>query len=139
MNKLPLGFLVAVQISFCLIIGIAAGLALRFDAICYAWLGGLTVVLANAWYLWRLHAIAPGDDSAQVLVAYYKAEAGKILVFVLLLGGLLTTARQYSGTNGLMMHVLLGSFLLNSVFVTVSNSREIKRWLALQGDNCQRH
>ena len=131
MNKLPLKYLTVVQISFCLITGIAAGLLLQFDAAYHAWLGGLTVVIANVWYLWRLHAIALGADSAKVLAAYHRAEVGKILVFVLLLGLLLTTARQFSGANSLLMSVLLSSFLLNSIFITYSNSREMSKWLVL--------
>lgn len=129
MNKLPLKYLIAVQLCFCLVTALATGLSWHFQAAVYTCLSGLTVVLANAWYLWRLYAIALGGDSAKVLAAYHRAEVGKILIFALLLGLLLASMQRLGNSSVLLNNALLGGFVLNSVFVTFSNIREIKKWL----------
>lgn len=134
MNKLPLKSLTSLQIAFCLFTGIAVGLVWHLEAALFAVLGGLTVVIANFWYLWRLYSIALGADTAKVLAAYHRAEVGKILVFVLLLGCLLAIVRPISSSDALLMNLLLGSFLINSVFVTFSNLRGVKNWLATLSD-----
>lgn len=130
MNNPPFKYLTAVQTGFCLLTGALSGLVWHAEAAYASSLGGMTVVLANTWYLWRLHSVALGGDSAIVLAAYQRAEVGKILVLVLLMATVLEISRRSFGTDVFFMRLLFGSFLLNCVFVTLSNTREIRRWLA---------
>ena len=93
------------------------------------------MVLANGWYLGRLGAIKLGTDSAQVLGAYYRAELGKWLLLALLLGFLLVARQRFANTwlGELNTAVLIVSFVLASVFVTLSNNRMLANWLNAGG------
>lgn len=102
-----------------------------------ALLGGLTIILANAWYIWRLQAITLGGETERVLAAYHRAEIGKLAFLALLMTLILLADRRFSAEvekEALNTTVLFGSFLLSSVFVTLSNAWELNRWLNQQDD-----
>lgn len=137
MSKPPLRKVIASQTGFCLLLAAITGVIWQYAEARALLMGGMTIVLANAWYLWRMRAIELGQGSDYVLAAYYRAEIGKILFLALLLG-IMLTARNYVNTEaikpGLNMKAFFAGFLLSSVFVTLTNTLELKRWLAQQND-----
>ncbi len=132
MSKPPFRSLLATQLCFCLVLGIlfgiTSGLGWEFAKALSASLGGVVVVIANGWYLWRLGAIELGADSGKVLSAWYRAEIGKLFVLALVLAPLLVYRRQLSAVP-LNMAMLFAGFLLGSAFVALSNARVLGRWL----------
>ena len=137
MSKPPLGRLIAYQFCFCLAYSIAISVIWQAEVMLSALLGGLAIILANAWYIWRLQAITLGGETERVLAAYHRAEIGKLAFLALLMTLILLADRRFSAEvekEALNTTVLFGSFLLSSVFVTLSNAWELNRWLNQQDD-----
>lgn len=80
-----LGRLIAAQAAV-ILAAIAVGGALggRESALA-SMLGGLTCMLAQAWFAWRVFRVGPGDPPHAMLAAFYQGEVAKLTLIVVVL------------------------------------------------------
>lgn len=105
-----------------------------------AMLGGSIIVLANSWSFWRLiaHKVQGAPATAHTLQRYYRAEAGKFLLLLVLLAALLRPEQPLAWLGWeIDKPFLIMGFVFAAMFIAVPRAKMMSRHYAQLQDETE--
>lgn len=80
-----LGRLIAAQVAVILAAIAVSGAFGGRESVVAGMLGGLTCLLSQVWFAWRVFRVGPGNSPQAMLAAFYQGEVAKLALIVVVL------------------------------------------------------